>query len=797
MSGITNTQKATTVAAAVTAALSGYTTAEAQLEEIIVTATKKEQSLQDIAGSVQAISESDLKKNQAMRMEDYAKLIPSMAYMSYSPGTGKIYMRGIADDNGTFIAEESVAMYIDEQPVTQAGILVDVRMVDVNRVEALAGPQGTLYGSSAQSGTIRVITNKPDPSGFAANVDMTMKVSGVTPRNSDSYDISAMVNVPVSDNFAIRVVGFTAEEGGFIDNIEGYSARFGLNKNTDYDPSVVGEDRNDFKSEGGRIFGRWDIDGGYVQAGVSAQNNSAGSLNSYDPTLGDLVKIAFHDEVRDDEWTQLSLTVEKDLGWAKLISATSYFDRDIFYVGERTTYAMYFGTFCYYYNGYPSTSRYCFQPVGVAYWYNDVPGFNTLTQWNSSKTQEFRLSNQTDTMDWVVGLFYQERDEGWDFETQTVDYRNSQGYLNQMNYVTYYLPDRLPVTPTDIWWASYDRTEWETMAVFGEVNYRFDENWELTLGGRYFDREADKIYWVENPKGALSADGYLPKNKRDNPSSSDFVPKVSVKYNLSENSLVYALFTEGYRPGGVNRGRSEAPIYPDVYDADYLDNYEFGFKSTLLDGRFRLNLTYFSMDWENYQIELVDPSNLPCGSENAYPAPQCGQPWQKVVANLGDAESDGLQMEVLALINDSTEFGFNSQWVSAETVSPLADGSAPAGSRLPQVPEFKANMWIEKSIPISFMGANEAFFRGSVAYTGDSVSTVQPDYQFAQESYTLVDAKFGIIGDDWEMDLFVTNITDERADIAVNDWNFDWYFGRGNKITNRPREIGIRFTKSW
>lgn len=797
MSEITYTQKATTVAAAVTAALAGYTSAEAQLEEIIVTATKKEQSLQDIAGSVQAISESDLKKNQAMRMEDYAKLIPSMAYMSYSPGTGKIYMRGIADDNGTFIAEESVAMYIDEQPVTQAGILVDVRMVDVNRVEALAGPQGTLYGSSAQSGTIRVITNKPDPSGFAANVDMTMKVSGVTPRNSDSYDISAMVNVPVSDNFAIRVVGFTAEEGGFIDNIEGYSARFGLNKNTDYDPSVVGEDRNDFKSEGGRIFGRWDIDGGYVQAGVSAQNNSAGSLNSYDPTLGDLVKIAFHDEVRDDEWTQLSLTVEKDLGWAKLISATSYFDRDIFYVGERTTYASYFGTFCYYYNGYPSTSRYCFQPVGVAYWYNDVPGFNTLTQWNSSKTQEFRLSNQTDTMDWVVGLFYQERDEGWDFETQTVDYRNSQGYLNQMNYVTYYLPDRLPVTPTDIWWASYDRTEWETMAVFGEVNYRFDENWELTLGGRYFDREADKIYWVENPKGALSADGYLPKNKRDNPSSSDFVPKVSVKYNLSENSLVYALFTEGYRPGGVNRGRSEAPIYPDVYDADYLDNYEFGFKSTLLDGRFRLNLTYFSMDWENYQIELVDPSNLPCGSINAYPAPQCGQPWQKVVANLGDAESDGLQMEVLALINDSTEFGFNSQWVSAETVSPLADGSAPAGSRLPQVPEFKANMWIEKSIPISFMGANEAFFRGSVAYTGDSVSTVQPDYQFAQESYTLVDAKFGIIGDDWEMDLFVTNITDERADIAVNDWNFDWYFGRGNKITNRPREIGIRFTKSW
>ena len=141
--------------------------------------------------------------------------------------------------------------------------------------------------------------------------------------------------------------------------------------------------------------------------------------------------------------------------------------------------------------------------MGVSYAYNDVPGFNILDQWNTSKTQEFRLSNQSDDLDWIVGLFYQEREEGWDFETETHNYRNSAGYANQMAYVSAYLPDRLPVAPTDIWWASYDRTEWETFAVFGEVNYRFDENWELTLGGRYFDREADKRYWVENPKGCL------------------------------------------------------------------------------------------------------------------------------------------------------------------------------------------------------------------------------------------------------------------------------------------------------
>ena len=797
MSTLTRTQKVTGVAAAVSAALAGYTTTQAQLEEIVVTATKKTENLQDIAGNIQAITESDLKKAQVVNMEDYAKLIPAMSYVNYTPGTGKIYFRGIADDNGTFISEESSALYIDEQPVTQAGMAVDVRMVDIARIEALAGPQGSLYGSSAQSGAIRIITNKPDTSEFAASVDMTLRASATSPRNEDSWDISGMVNVPISDNFAIRAVGFTAEDGGYVDVIEGVSARFGLNKNTDFNPSVVREDVNTFKTSGGRIFGKWDTDDGYIMAGLSAQNNHSDGYNYFDQSKGDLQRVSFYDEPRDDDWTQLSLTIEKDLGFAKLISATSYFDRDVFYQQDRTTYSMYFGTFCYYYNGYASTSRYCFQPVGVGYAYNDVPGWQTLVQWNSSKTQEFRLSNQSDDLDWVLGLFYQEREEGWDFETMTVDYRNSLGYANQMASVATYLPDRLPVAPTDVWWASYDRTNWETMAVFGEVNYRFNEKVELTVGGRFFDREADKKYWVENPKGALTADGVLPRNKRDNESNSDFVPKVSIKYNINDDMMVYALYSEGYRPGGVNRGRSSAPIYPDKYDADFLLNTEIGFKSTLADGNVRLNVTYFTMDWENYQIELVDPSNLPCNTAGAYPAPACGQPWQKVVANLGDATSSGLQLEVLAAINDSTEIGWNSQWGDSKTNTELADGSAPAGSRLPQVPEFKANLWIDKSFNFSALGATEGFARASLSYTGDTVSAVQPDYSYNQASFTIADVKVGIMGDDWELDIFVNNLTDERAEIAVNDWYFDFFFGNARQYTNRPREMGIRYTKRW
>ena len=795
MSTITNTKKVTGVAAAVTAALAGYTNVQAQLEEIVVTATKKSESLQDIAGSVQALTEDTLKKANVIGMEEYAKLIPAMSYINYSPGTGKVYFRGIADASDSFISEESSALYINEQPVTQAGMAVDVRMVDVARIEALAGPQGTLYGSSAQSGALRIITNKPDTSEFSAVGDVTMKFMD---EGESSYDISGVINVPISDNFAIRAVGFTAEDGGFIDVVDGQSARFGLNNNSTFNPSAVRDDVNGHKSKGGRLSGQWDMDDGYYLVELATQKNSTEGYSYFDPTVGDLQRISFYDEPRDDDWTQIALTIEKDLGWATLISATSYFDRDVFYVMDRSVYSMYFGTFCYYYNGYANTwSRYCFQPVGVSYVYNDVPGFNILDQYNKSKTQEFRLSNQGDDLDWIVGLFYQEREEGWDFETETLNYRNSLGYQNQMNYVSTYLPDRLPVAPNDVWWASYDRTEWETVAVFGEVNYRFDENWELTVGGRYFDRKADKTYWVENPKGALAADGVLPKNKFDNPGDSDFVPKVSIKYNMDDDTMVYALYSEGYRPGGVNRGRASTPFYPDTYQSDYLENTELGLKTTLMDGNMQLNLTYFSMDWNDYQLEVVDPSNQPCGSASALPAPYCGQPWQKVVANIGQASSDGFALETLNAVGDNMEIGFNAQWVEAETTTDLADGSAPAGSRLPQVPEFKANLWLDTRIDTQMMGANEGFFRASVAYTGDTVSAVQPGSSFNQGSYKTIDLKYGLMGDDWEVNLFINNVSDERAEISVNDWFFDFFFGRARQYVNRPREVGVRYVKRW
>ena len=193
----------TTVSAAVAAAVGGVAPAQAQeqLEEVVVTASKRgEMSIHDFAGSIQAFGEEQLRNQNLFNMEDYAKFTPSMVYFGNQPGSGRVFFRGIADAPDAFIASSSAAVYIDEQPITQSK-QADPRLVDIERVEALSGPQGTLYGSAAQSGTLRIVTNKPDPSGFDSFIDLSVKSMS---EGEESYDIAGMVNIPlVEDKFAV------------------------------------------------------------------------------------------------------------------------------------------------------------------------------------------------------------------------------------------------------------------------------------------------------------------------------------------------------------------------------------------------------------------------------------------------------------------------------------------------------------------------------------------------------------------------------------------------------------------
>jgi outer membrane receptor protein involved in Fe transport len=776
------------------------------LEEVLVTARKRTESVMDIPESIQAISGRELKQAGLNTMDDYVRFIPSMSYVSTSPGSANIIFRGIADAAYNFIAEPTAALYLDEQSLT-LNRTPDPRMVDIERIEALSGPQGTLYGASSQSGLLRVITNKPDPTSFDASVELMLKGGS----DSDTgYDVNAMVNIPVSDRFAIRLVGFSAEDGGFIDNVNGDSVPYGVFNNA----GMERENFNDVEYEGGRISARWFPNEDWaVTAGVAYQETLSGGRPEQDPTLGrELAVVRFRPDKEwdDTDWTQYSLTLEGRIGNVNFVSATSYFTRDWTYTQDTQSYASYFGTFCYNYyaNGntyyYSNYSPYCFQPAGVGNYYNDPVGYLINVQKDTKIAQEFRFSQEGEKLDWVAGLFFEKAEQDWIFDSHAEGYGQSKSFAN---YEAGRVAGSPAATiPTDIWWRSADMTDWEQWAVFGEFTFHITEQWDATIGARWFDRTVDKIYYVELPRFNLTDDGILDLPAED----SDVVPKFSISYQPNSDLLFYGLYSEGFRPGGANRSRGE-PFFPREYDADLLENRELGVKATLADGRVQLNATYFDMAWKNYQLEVIDPSQRPCGSPGAPPEPFCGQPWQKVLGNVGDASSRGFELQFNAAATQSLTLGVNATWLDSE----LDDGFSflvpvPAGSRLPLSPEFKGSLFAHYDMPVNWFGgrANNAYARFQYSHTGDMLNQVEPftccDFdnpnfgpapQVLQPSYEIADLRLGVDGDDWSLALFVNNLTDERAVLFDNPFEFDQFFGKGRQTITRPREYGIRFTK--
>jgi outer membrane receptor protein involved in Fe transport len=756
------------------------------LEEVLVTARKRAESMQDIPESIQAISQQQLVESALYSLDDYVRFIPSLSYVQSTPGVAKLVFRGIADDAGTFIAEASAALYLDEQSLT-LNATPDPRMVDIERVEALSGPQGTLYGASAQSGLLRIITNKPDPTAFDAWVDITGKYME---EGDPSYDVSAMVNLPISDTFALRLVGFSAKDGGFIDNVLGDTPAYGLYTNED----VVEDDFNETTYIGGRISARWFIsDDWTATAGIVYQNTESEGKYQHDPDYaGDLNVVRFRPdkEWSHQDWSQYSLTIEGDLGFADFVSATSYFERDWDYRQDTSVgYTSYFGQFCYagYYN-----SPYCWMQNGVSAYYNEAIGYLGNNQHNSKFAQEFRLVHSGDKFDWVAGVFYEKSKENWDFFTKTEGYNTSRAMAD---YYAGNISENIPTrAPEDTWWFSADDTTWTQWAVFGEVTWHITDKWDFTAGYRYFDRDMDKQYYVELPKYNLTPAGVSIAPGSD----TDGVPKFSLAYQINDNSMVYALYSEGFRPGGTNRNRGN-PFLPTLYDADKLNNYELGWKNTLMDGRMRLNLTYFSMEWEDYQLEVVDPSNQACGSEGAPPEPNCSQPWQKVVSNAGNATSNGLEVQWDFNINENWSLGANATWLDATLDQDVqVTVLVPKGSRLPLSPEFKASAYAQYEWGVSWGAIDRSSLRLQWSYTDDMLNTIEPvpdsaTPQILQPSYNIGDLTWAMFSPNWDLQVFVKNITDERAMLFADTAEFDYFYGRSRVTVNRPREFGVRW----
>ncbi|HEY7379079.1 MAG TPA: TonB-dependent receptor, partial [Steroidobacteraceae bacterium] len=532
--------------------------AGATLEEVIVTATKREERLQDVPESITAISSDDILKRGLFQMDDYARLVPGLTVSDREPGGTTIVFRGVVTSGLQFGSVSSSALYLDEQPITQSGRNPDPRLIDVERVEALRGPQGTLYGASSQSGTLRVITNKPDPSKLETWFDaqLTSVHDG-----GEGYDVSAMLNLPLAeDKVALRLVGFTSKDAGFIDNVLGDSEGGTYNNS-----NKVKKDVNSTETTGGRAALGFDVTDNF-KATLSAvfQDVHLDGHSDINAGTGDLHQVRFENESMDDHWYQVALTLDANLSFGHAVFAASYFNRDFAYEADASTYEYQFNqTFI---DCVPTPTYECLPTYDFG---GDPRGFAKNHEETEITTFEARLSSPTGTgsrWSWLIGAFYSEEKGKTAFDSFIRGYENTGAF----KYFSYYEQNLTgsPLPATETWFLGRYDTELDQVAAFGELGFNVTENFSITAGGRWFDYDRKFGQIQEQPEG-FTGDTRLDSVLKT--SETGTVWKLNGTYKFSPDHLVYATYSEGFRVGGANPLKGNT-VLPRVYDSDTLKN---------------------------------------------------------------------------------------------------------------------------------------------------------------------------------------------------------------------------------
>ena len=751
----------------------GQAADSAILEEVVVTAQKQQQDLQAVPMSIQAFGTAKLEELRINNFTDYAKFMPSVSFQTLGPGFTRVFMRGVASgDNGNHSGPmPSVGMYLDEQPITTIQGSLDIHLYDIERVEMLAGPQGTLYGASSQAGTIRTITNRPDASKFSASYDLQ---GNFVEDGDEGYTAEGYVNVPITDNAAIRLVGWYEHTPGYIDNVEG-SMTFPSSGITVTNTDRVKKNYNDIDTYGGRAALRIDLNDTWaITPAVMGQVQKSNGIFAYDKGVGDLQVAHFFPEWSDDQWVQAALTVEGKIGNFDVVYAGAYLDRTVDSRSDYSDYAYWYDVLYGYgasiYNNdgaLINPQQYIVAKDGYTMWSNEL-------RLSSPRDQRFRF---------VTGLFFQQAEH-----RITQDYR-----INDF-------ADDLAVTgnPDTIWLTDQTRTD-QSYALFGEMYYDITEKLTATLGIRLFQTNNDLKGFFGFSGNFSSKTGEsqcfndqkyykapcinLNKSTDENGNT----PKVNLAYKFDEDRMIYATYSEGFRPGGVNRRGTFPP-----YKADYLTNYEAGWKTTWASGTVRFNGAFFIEEWDDFQYSYLGENGL------------------TNVRNAGKAQIDGVEAYVdwaampgLLLTAGATWLDpkLTEDFCQAIDEDPCSEANlAPDGTQLPVTPTFKGNVIARYTFE---MGAYETTFQGSYVYQNDVEAELLPSnrqYSGKQAAFGIADFSGEMKRGPYSLTLFINNAFDERADLYKYQecatqvcglevgHPYTTYTG-----TNQPRTFGLIF----
>lgn len=771
------------------------------LEEVIVTAQKRVEDMQKVPISLTVLGSEQLENHQVANFDDFVKLLPSVSFQSLGPGQSQLYFRGVASGSDGLHAGSlpAAGLYLDETPVTTIAGSLDVHMYDIQRVEALAGPQGTLYGASSMSGTLRIITNKPDPTHFSASYDAQANKYG---DGNAGGAFEGYVNVPLSDHAAIRLVGYYGNDGGYISqepgtvtyqrasDAGGFQPITFSNSNlpgTLTNAYVVGNNTNGLTTYGGRAAMKIDFaDTWSITPQYLYQYAKTNGPFIFDPKVGDLKLIDFRPETNTDSWYQTALAVQGKIGNIDVIYNGGYFRRqvnnEVDYTGytigydQNTTY----GYTAFYPGGYGAGG-----PLGNQDPTQYTKNWDTYTK----VTNEVRFSSPSDQkFTWLLGGFQQK---------QTDDIRVE------------FRVDGLPafyqvVGQGDVYYLSQqDRTDRDT-AVFGDVTYNFTDQFKMSAGMRYF--------WVDNTlygffgfndsgySGSGQAGCFAPSTNASNrpcintdkkTTDTGETHRVNATYQLTPDKMIYATYSTGYRPGGNNRRAEVGPYQPDK-----LTNYELGWKTSWADNRVRFNGALFWEKWTEVQLSVQGISGITS------------------VLNVGDAEVKGVEGEFSWLPVEHLTLSLSGTYVDAKTTTqfcnanrvtgvvttscPYDEAVANVGTQLPVTPEFKGNLTARYTFKA---GEFDSYFQAAAfhqSYVTNDLNTITANQMGNSPAFTTVDFSAGLGRDNWNLEGFIQNAFDERGELGrvaqCND--FAGYCNTHARIYPiKPQFFGIKWSQ--
>lgn len=724
------------------------------IEEVVVTATKRQANLQDVPLAISALTTSDLENRGVENFTDFARMLPGVHLSEGSKGFSKFTIRGLQTST-TYSGsgeQKPVAVYVDDVPVTSFAIVTpDIRLYDIERVEVLRGPQGTLFGAGSLGGAVRIITNKADPSNFDFSSDVEL---GFTDGGSIRQRYNVMANVPlVEDHGALRLVGYYRDEEGYLDNILTHVN----NANTSVD-------------WGGRGSLRWLADSGLEATfNLMYENENPQETSLLNPALGIRKVSSFVPFYLESTLTTFNATFKYPFESFELESSTSYSESDASY---------------------------------------DVPLDNILAAVmpfafgqnldHKALVQELRLVSDIDSkFGWIVGGFFMERKT----DREEAQFTSSD-FLDSLNISG--LPQCWDTAGTTCLTNTFSNVKDREQAIFGEVSYELSDTITLTGGLRYSGVKFDQAFTAEGfdslgaAIGAIFGGGNatVPLYPVEAAAISTglkhaLTKKLSLAWRPRDSHMYYLEAAQGFRRDHPNRnylvngGKSTVDstdplIIPKSADSDSLWNYEVGAKDTWLNGQLRTNVAAFYMVWKDLQLPLTRPSD-----------------GFTFVGNAGKAISKGIEIEITAVPNASTDIGLNVTLQRAKIVS-LSQSEADLsggveGARL-TAPEFQLAAYAQYTVPLN--NGSRLFGRVDVQHIDsypnalpNTPGTGVPNPFFAKtDSYENVNVRIGWEDSHWSLIMFAENALNNDDYVYINPASYS--LNRFGIL--RPRTVGLK-----